>query len=206
MNWGGVIAVGLLLFMAYNAFNKTLENLRDSASNTFPGMIFGVRSVEGEKASEWIKDCLLLYKSYRDWIWQKFFVDVTSGVYTVDRLGDIEAADIAKDIIKANTVIFGEGAFDRLVSRGLAFVGSKYADNPSDALAAMKRVRNQIQLLEVTEWYYVETYEALGRGKDLAIGLQWLPDRHMIELQKYLKDLPTGVKRSGVELDKLPKP
>jgi hypothetical protein len=207
MNAGTLLIFAGLLFAAWKLFGSAKNSLQDLAADNLPGSdILGVRSVGAGRAANWVRSRPWLTKSYRDWAVNWFLTRSDASAYRLDRLGDIVAADIAKDIIRANTVIFGEGVLDRLINRGLAAVGSSHQDNPDAVVSALRRIKNQVQALEVAEWYYVELYAAIGEGKNLSKGLQWLPDAEMIQAYEHLKNLPTGVFKNGAELSKLPKP
>lgn len=193
-----LLVIGGFLLVVYLLFRKAKDNLQNAAADTLIGGTFlGVRSVEAASAAEWIKTRKWLTKAYRNWLLEHY--NITQ--YSFNLLQESDAEDIAKEIVQANTVIFGNSAFDTFIAWGLENVGQPI-DHPDDVITAVSRINNQVQALQVVEWYYLKT------GKNLSAGLQWLPDAAITIVYNHLKELPTGVFASSgqysVELASLP--
>lgn len=183
MNFQFLLLIGVIALVAKNIFGQAGDFVRNTAADTILGNdILGIRSVEGKKAADWIRNCLWLRQDYRTWLLSNYRVSD----YKLDLLGANVAEDIAHNIIQANFVIFGEGMIDKLVELGLAEVGHPQ-DHPDMVVQAVSRINNQIQALEVQDYYYQITH------KNLSAGLQWLPDTYMIDIYDHLKSLPTGM-------------
>lgn len=200
-NGGNILLFGIIAIVIANAFKRAGENFRDQFASVLPGFL-GVRSVKASEAATWVKNCMWLQNDYRDFLLKKFY---GSSAYRLDMMGTNSAYDVAENIIEANVVIFGEGVADRIVNLGLSAIGK--GDRPEYVVEAIRRVKNQVQALEVVGFYYTLTYRISGQGKNLSAGLQWLPDQYIIEVYEHLKSLPTGVFSSdGRQMSNLPKP
>lgn len=174
--------------------------VQDTAADTELGAFLGLRTQDASKAATWIKNCLWLRKDYREWLILTFPLNQ----YTLTVGGVYEDEDIANEIIQSNAIIFGRKIIDNLIGMGLDIVigSDTYEDNPDRAIAAIIRIKTQVQALEVEDFYYKKT------GKNLSAGLQWLPNEQMIMAYSHFVALPTGATRKsdGKVLTSFPKP
>ncbi len=199
----GKVLVGLVILGAivYSIVNKAGYVFQETIADTIIGDLTGTRTVDASNASKWIKSCLWLRKDYREWLLSPEFQFLSK--YRLDILGAQAAEDIAKDIIDSNFKIFDNATIESMSNFILQY--GLHVDNPDEpiqAISAISRIKNQVQALEVTHYYWAIT------GKNLSAGLQWLPDQQMVEAADWFKSLPTGAFSisSGAQLSQLPKP
>lgn len=199
MNAGGIIAllVGGAIAAKY-LIGAAGDAGRDKLSETILGTANIVRSAAGKTAALSILDMKCLSNSYRNKILAPDYH--LFDLYNVDSFPtDEEPSELAKMIIDSNYRIFSNDVLDNLVAFGLKpIIGS--IDNPTKLMDAFSAVKTQVQCLQVNFWYFART------GKDLSVGVQWLPDSYIVELRSYLSKLPVGLESitTGDSLTQLP--
>jgi hypothetical protein len=199
MNAGGIIAlfVGGAIAVKY-LVGAASDAGRDRIADTILGTANIVRSAEGKKAAKAILNMKCLSNEYRKKILSPDFH--LFDLYNVDAFPtDEEPSRLADMIVDSNYRIFPNDILDNLAALGLKpLLGA--IDNPTKLMDAFSAVKTQVQCSQVNFWYFAKT------KKDLAIGVQWLPDSYIIELSRYLSNLPVGLesKTTGDSLTELP--